>query len=177
MIKNCTVFSRALAMCRGLSIFYLFLALLGCSSPISITKPINVSTPDQTVRAEFVVKERGDYRFALLFAWGDDNSKMDAQSKLWGVWGENDGGTPIPIRLSVMKDNQIFFNELIITRGTNSTFAFDYEGARKSVQLRDIKHLTLPPGKYIVDVSTTETIEAFSKTETYVKFSYYNPKI
>ncbi|ETK19098.1 hypothetical protein H097_09577 [Pseudomonas sp. FH4] len=102
---------------------------------------------------------------------------MDAQSKLWGVWGENNGGTPIPIHLRIMKDDKIFFNELILTRGTNSTFSFDYDGARKSVQLRDIKHLTLPPGRYLVEVSTTEATEAFSETETYVKFSYYNPKI
>lgn len=177
MIKIHTVFSRALATCKAFSILYLFSALLGCSSPISITKPINISTPDQTVSAEFEVKELGGYRFALLFAWGDDKSKMDAQSKLWGVWGENNGGTPIPIHLRITRDDKIFFNELILTRGTNSTFSFDYDGARKSVQLRDIKHITLPPGRYLVEVSTTETTEAFSKTETYVKFSYYNPKI
>ncbi|RMR71730.1 hypothetical protein ALP82_200225 [Pseudomonas savastanoi pv. fraxini] len=64
-----------------------------------------------------------------------------------------------------------------MTEGVDSGQAFEYEGDYKSAQVRDIKHLALLPGEYTVEVLTLERVDAFSGIESYIEFSYYNPKI
>ncbi|MBX8556229.1 hypothetical protein K5D43_17305 [Pseudomonas cichorii] len=159
--------------------FALFLSgfLVGCSSPVLIVKPVNLSLANQKVSAQFRVAERGGYRVALLFVWSEKASDIDHQKAVWGGGLYNEGGVPIPVHLRVLKDGQLFFDEVLVTTGIDSGQAFEYEGKYKSTQVRDIKHFAFLPGDYTVEVSTVDKIDAFSGTEGYVEFSYYSPKI
>ncbi|KAA3532670.1 MULTISPECIES: DUF5625 family protein [Pseudomonas] len=161
------------------SFFTLLLCVFfgGCSGKVLIVKPIDVSLPSQSAAAHFSVSERGGYRIALLFVWSKSKSEADRQGKIWGGDMAGDKGIPISVHLRVLKDRAIFFDEIVMTEGVDSGQAFEYEGDYKSAQVRDIKHLALLPGEYTVEVLTLERVDAFSGIESYIEFSYYNPKI
>ncbi len=160
---------------KGFLVLFLCVFLMGCSEKVSIIKPIDVSLPNQSATAQFKVSERGGYRVALLFVWGKSKAEMDRQKVLWGR-GEKKG-TPIPVRLRVLKDGKSFFDEVLLTNGISEGKAFEYEGSSKSAQVRDIKNFALPPGEYSFEVQTIEAVGEFEGTEGYVGFSYYDPKV
>ncbi|CAD5201458.1 DUF5625 family protein [Pseudomonas sp. FEN] len=168
---------RALLMVKRIFIVFVYVLLMGCSHKVLIVRPIDVSLSGHSAVARFSVEENGNYRFALLFVWSKSITENEARRKLWGGGVYNEKGVPIPIRLRILKDDVLFFDEHILTSGINSGQAFEYEGDYKSTQVRDIKYLELSPGEYSVEAITLEEIEAFRGTESYVEFSYYNPKI
>ncbi len=99
---------------------------------------------------------------------------MKCWDDLWGTL--NKPGVVVPLRLKVYKDEQLFLEEIILTGGVYWWKRFNYEGMNKSSAVRLIKILELPPGLYSVDVSTIERVDEFREMESYVVFSYYNPK-
>ncbi|GFM87061.1 hypothetical protein PSCICO_24600 [Pseudomonas cichorii] len=164
-----------------MSYFKVFFALIlcvfltGCSEKVWIVKPIDVSLSNQSAVAKFRVSENGGYRVALFFVWGKSKAEMDRQKILWGRGDKR--GTPIPIRLRILKDGKPFFDEVLVTSGISAGQDFEYEGVYKSTQVRDIKNFALAPGDYSFEVLTVEGVKVFEGTEGYVGFSYYDPKI
>ncbi|AZD09353.1 hypothetical protein C4K26_3958 [Pseudomonas chlororaphis] len=148
--------------------------LAACSAPVSIVKPLDISRADQSASAEFVVKKTGDYRFALLFSKKDSLPEILKQIEVWGDY--NVDGVAIPVHLRVLKDGQVFFDKSLITTGIQWGQGFDYEGRRMNTAVRLIKTLELSPGKYSVEVSTLDDLQAFRGIEGFVEFSYYDPK-
>ncbi|EJL07201.1 hypothetical protein Pchl3084_3836 [Pseudomonas chlororaphis subsp. aureofaciens 30-84] len=148
--------------------------LAACSAPVSIVKPLDISRANQFASAQFVVNKAGDYRFALLFAKGHGLAEINKQIEIWGDLDHE--GVAIPIHLRVLKDEQVFFDEELVTTGVQWGQGIDYEGRNINVAVRLIEILELAPGSYSVEVSTLEELEAFRGIEGFVKFSYYNPK-
>lgn len=148
--------------------------LAACSAPITIVKPLNVSRANQSASAQFVVKKSGDYRFALLFVKRHGLAEILKQIDVWG--DPNNEGVAIPLNLRVVKNGKIFFDEGLVTTGVQWGQGFDYEGRRLNTAVRLIKTLELLPGSYSVEVSALEGVEAFQQVESFVEFSYYNPK-
>lgn len=168
---------KTLSVVKIILVVFVCIFFAGCSNKILIVKPIDVSRAGQSANAQFTVDQTGGYRIALLFVWSKNISEREAQGKLWGGGLYREAGVPIPIGLRVLKNGKLFFEEQITTEGVNSGQAFEYEGDHKSTQVRDIKYLTLAPGEYSVEILTLDEIEALKGTESYVEFSYYDPKI
>ncbi|NUT80129.1 DUF5625 family protein [Pseudomonas brassicacearum] len=168
---------KALSVIRKILVVSVCVFFAGCSNKVLIVKPIDVSRAGQIANAQFTVDQAGGYRVALLFVWSKNISEREAQGKLWGGGLYREVGVPIPIGLRVLRNGKLFFEERIMTEGVNSGQAFEYEGDHKSAQVRDIKYLTLAPGEYSFEIVTLNEIEALKGTESYVEFSYYDPKI
>ncbi|WP_224770991.1 DUF5625 family protein [Pseudomonas sp. FEN] len=136
-------------------------------------KPIDISAPGQKVSTQFKVQKSGGYEFALLFVWGGSMSERDRQRELW--YGRD--STPVPILLRIVKDGEVFFDEVVVTAGVQGGQSFDYAGQTKSVAIRVIKGFELMPGSYSVEVGTVEAIGVLKGIESFVSFAYSNQKI
>ncbi|GFM87060.1 hypothetical protein PSCICO_24590 [Pseudomonas cichorii] len=151
--------------------------LTGCSEKVWIIKPFDVSLPNQYSAAKFRVSESGGYRVALLFVWGESELDVVRQRKLWGRFGLEEKGTLVPVRLRVTKNNELFFDEVLLAGGVDSGHAFEYGGVHKSALAREVKSFALSPGNYSFEIFTMDGVEAFRGDESYVIFSYYGPKV
>ncbi len=159
---------------RKFLIFFSCIWLAACSAPVWVVKPIDISQAEQRVTADFVVSKSADYRFALLFVQGNTLAEMNSLEKIWGT--SHKEGVAIPVHLRVLKDGTPVFDGNIVTTGINWGQTFDYQGRRINTAVRLIKTLELSPGKYSVEVGTLGEVQAFRSIESYVEFSYYNPK-
>lgn len=148
--------------------------LAACSAPVSIVKPLDVSQANQFANAQFVVNKTGDYRFALLFAKGHGLAAINKQIEVWGDLDHE--GVAIPIHLRILKDEQVFFDEEIVTAGVQWGQGIEYEGRYINAAVRLIETVKLVPGSYVVEVGTLDCREAFRGVEGFVQFTYYNPK-
>lgn len=175
LLKEVSSFRLTIVSPLKALLIFICILLTACTEKLWIIKSLNVALPNQTAMANFVVEERGGYRFALAFVWGSDISEREKQRELWG--GGDKEGVPIPIHLRLVKDGEVFFDEIIVTRGANTCQSFHYKGELKATAMRDIKHFGLSPGNYFAEIKTLESREEFKNIETYIEFSYYNPKI
>lgn len=174
-LKVIFLFQKTITHLMKVLLILFCILLTACTKNIWIIKPLNVALPNQTAMANFVVEEHGGYRFALVFVWSSDVSKRERQRSIFG--SINKEGVPIPIHFRLVKDGEVLFEEIIVTRGTQSYQGTNYKGEIKSTAIRDIKHFGLLPGNYFAEIKTLESSEEFKGIETYAEFSYYNPKI
>lgn len=91
--------------------------------------------------------------------------------------GVDKSGVIIPLSLRIVKDGQLFFDEIINTQGTIGGQAFVFQERRINAAVRDIKSFSLSPGRYSVVISTLEDVPQFTGIESFVEFAYYDPKI
>ncbi|WP_123573124.1 DUF5625 family protein [Pseudomonas chlororaphis] len=159
---------------RKFLIFFSCIWLAACSAPVWVVKPIDISQAEQRVTADFVVSKSADYRFALLFIQGNTLAEIISREEIWGT--SHKEGVAIPVHLRVLKDGTPVFDEDIATTGIYWGQTFDYQGQRINTTVRLIKTLELSPGRYSVEVGTLGEVQAFRSIESYVEFSYYNPK-
>lgn len=159
---------------RRLIFVFVSFWLAACSAPVSIVKPIDVSQVNQIATAGFVVKKIADYRFSLLFVKRDTLAEINNQIEVWG--DSHHQGVAIPLHLRVVRDGVTFFDESLITTGVNWGQTFDYQGQTITTAVRLIKTLELVPGTYSVEVNTFKEVQDFRNIESFVEFSYYNPK-
>ncbi|MDB6372022.1 MULTISPECIES: DUF5625 family protein [Photorhabdus] len=162
---------------RNMIIFMSCTLLMACSKYIDIYRPIDVSKSGQSVKIDFEISKRkaGDYQFALLFANGNGFVEMERRDKLFGNIDKD--GIAIPVSLRLVKDGKVFFDKEINTVGSEGIQSFYYNERRINTTVRDIKTLVLPPGRYSAVITTLEDVPAFNGIESFVEFSYYNPKI
>lgn len=147
-----------------------------CAEPISFITPMNVADPGQIVSKEFVVERDAGYTFAILFVWGADYTYMEKQSELWeGRYQRK--GVSLPVHLRILKDDSVFFDEVIVTTGLDGGASIDVASQKKPVGIRTIKNFKLSPGRYWVEVKTVSAVEVFKVEECYIQISTYDPKI
>ncbi|OCA52700.1 DUF5625 family protein [Photorhabdus namnaonensis] len=160
---------------RNIIIFMSCTLLMACSKPIDIYKPIDVSKSGQSVKIDFELRKEGNYQFALLFETGDGHDEMEGRFKFFGRADKD--GVIIPVSLHIVKDGEIFFDKRINARGYDGGQAFYYEEKYVNTAVREIKTFLLPPGSYSVVITTLEDVPAFNGIESFVGFTYYDPKI
>ncbi len=160
---------------RNIIIFLSCILLVACSEPINIYRPIDVSHSDQSVKIDFEISKEGNYQFALLFANGDGFYEMERRDKLFGSIDKD--GVAIPVSLRVVKDGKVFFDQKINAVGSGWGRTFDYEERRVNTTVREIKTFSLPPGHYSAVTTTLEDVPEFNGIESFVEFTYYDPKI
>ncbi|PQQ27183.1 DUF5625 family protein [Photorhabdus hindustanensis] len=163
---------------RNIIVFMSFTLLMACSKHIdTIYKPIDVSHAGQSVEISFELSKRkaGDYQFALLFNKGDDYEEMKKRLELFGDIYKD--GVITPISLQIVKDGKVFFDEKINAGGYGWGRTFDYEERRINTAVREIKTLSLPPGRYSAVITTLEDVPAFNDIQSFVQLIYFNPKI
>ncbi|NRN30743.1 DUF5625 family protein [Photorhabdus heterorhabditis] len=163
---------------RNIIIFMSCVLLMACSKHIdTIRKPIEVSHSGQSVEINFELSKRkaGDYQFALLFANGNGFYEMERRDKLFGNIDKD--GVAVPVSLRLVKDGKVFFDEKINAVGSGWIQSFYYKERRINTTVRNIKILELPPGRYSAVITTLEDVPAFNDIESFVEFSYFNPKI
>ncbi|WP_289993491.1 DUF5625 family protein [Photorhabdus laumondii] len=148
--------------------------LMACSKPIDIYKPIDVSKSGQSVKIDFEISKIGDYQFALLFDKGDDD-EMKRRLELFGYIDKD--GVITPVSLHLVRNGEVFFDEKINAGGRSWGRSFDYEGRSITTAVREIKTLSLPPGRYSAVITTLEDVPAFNGIESFVELTYFNPKI
>ncbi|HGJ5897530.1 DUF5625 family protein [Arsenophonus apicola] len=171
------VFARQLRVSMWRTIMFLFSSvwLVACTEHISIYRPIDITRAGQSVKVEFEIKKQGGYLFALLFDKGGDYEEVLRRLELFR--GIDKTGVIIPISLRIVKDGQVFFDEIINTQGTDGGLAFDYLERRLNTAVRDIKFFSLSPGRYSVVISTLEDVALFNGIESFVNVTYFDPKI
>ncbi|ETS29310.1 hypothetical protein BB987_15330 [Photorhabdus temperata] len=160
---------------RNIIIFMSCTLLMACSKYIDIYKPIDVSKSGQSVKFDFEISKEGNYQFALLFDTGDDYDEMKRRFKLFGSIYES--GVKSPVSLRLVRNGQIFFDEKINAGGYGWGRAFYYGEKFINTAAREIKTLELPPGGYSAVITTLEDVPAFNGIESFVEFTYYDPKI
>lgn len=156
------------------------LAVNGCSQPLSIIQPLNVSRAGQEARADFVIDKHGNYLLSIYFVIGkgDKYHTLDAIERRWEIWGGCDAtGVVIPVSFEIIKDGGLLSSEKILTTGVCWWGSFEYAGVRKSVGIRPVYYASLKPGNYSVKVKTLTDVPEFYGVESYAEFSYYDPKI
>ncbi|MCC8456534.1 DUF5625 family protein [Photorhabdus aegyptia] len=159
---------------RNIIIFMSCTLLMACSKHIDIYKPIDVSKSGQSVKIDFEISEVGDYQFALLFDKGDDD-EMKRRLELFGYIDKD--GVITSVSLHLVRNGEVFFDEKINAGGRSWGRSFDYEGRRITTAVREIKTLSLPPGRYSAVITTLEDVPAFNGIESFVELTYFNPKI
>ncbi|MFT0865541.1 DUF5625 family protein [Pseudomonas sp. CAM1A] len=148
--------------------------LSACSEPVVIRQPLDVSKANQTATAQFTVKNTGTYRFALMFVTG---STFDVLEQQFAIFGDiHEEGVPIDMRLRVLRDGVSILDQDVRTVGTYWGEVFIRDERRLNTAVRLIRILELSPGSYTIEARTTSDVESFRGIESYVEFSYYNPK-
>ncbi|NRN30825.1 DUF5625 family protein [Photorhabdus heterorhabditis] len=163
---------------RSIIVFMSCALLMACSKHIEIIrKPIDVSHSGQSVEINFELSKRkaGDYQFALLFDKGDDYEEMKRRLELFG--NIDKGGVITPVSLRVVKDGKVFFDEKINSVGSEGTQSFYYKEKSITAAVREIKTLSLPSGRYSAVITILEDVPAFNGIQSFVQFTYFNPKI
>ncbi|MBC8946860.1 MULTISPECIES: DUF5625 family protein [Xenorhabdus] len=179
-------------VCGWLILFFLgFTGLVRCNGFVSglsgchqyaeaIHKPIDVTKAGQSVTFDFEIPQEGGYQFALLFDKGNDYDEMLRRLRLFGskFYGSiDDDGVITPVSLHLVKDEKIFFDEKINAGGNDGGLGFYYEEKSVNAAIRNIKSFSLPPGHYFAVITTLENVPAFDGIESFVLFTYYDPKI
>ncbi|MCW7547828.1 DUF5625 family protein [Photorhabdus sp. APURE] len=162
---------------RNIIVFMSCTLLMACSKHIdTIYKPIDVSHSGQSVEINFELSKRkaGDYQFALLFDKGDDD-EMKRRLELFGYIDKD--GVITPVSLHLVRNGEVFFDEKINAGGRSWGRSFDYEGRSITTAVREIKTLSLPPGRYSAVITTLEDVPAFNGIQSFVQLTYFNPKI
>ncbi|WP_118986539.1 DUF5625 family protein [Photorhabdus sp. CRCIA-P01] len=163
---------------RNIIVFMSCTLLMACSKHIeTIRKPIDVSHSGQSVEVNFELSKRkaGDYQFALLFSTGRSHDERERLRKLFGNIDHD--GVAIPVSLRLVKDGKVFLDEKINAVGLDGWKSFYYEMRLVNTAVREIKTFSLPPGRYSAVITTLEDVPAFNGIESFVEFTYYNPKI
>ncbi|TNH41532.1 DUF5625 family protein [Photorhabdus luminescens] len=155
---------------RNIIVFMSCTLLMACSKSIDIYKPIDVSKSGQSVKIDFEISKVGDYQFALLFDKGDDD-EMKRRLELFGYIDKD--GVITPVSLHLVRNGEVFFDEKISAGGRS----FDFEGRSITTAVREIKTLSLPPGRYSAVITTLEDVPAFNGIESFLELAYFNPKI
>ncbi|WP_118986531.1 DUF5625 family protein [Photorhabdus sp. CRCIA-P01] len=159
---------------RNIIFFMSCTLLMACSKPIDIYKPIDVSKSGQSVKIDFEISKVGDYQFALLFDKGDDD-EMKRRLELFGYIDKD--GVITPVSLHLVRNGEVFFDEKISAGGRSWGCSFDFEGRSITTAVREIKTFSLPAGCYSAVITTLEDVPAFNGIESFVEFTYYDPKI
>ncbi|MBS9439935.1 hypothetical protein EAE91_23140 [Photorhabdus noenieputensis] len=162
---------------RNIIVFMSCTLLMACSKHIdTIYKPIDVSHSGQSIEINFELSKRkaGDYQFALLFDKGDDD-EIKRRLELFGYIDKE--GVITPVSLHLVRNGEVFFDEKINAGGRSWGRSFDYEGRRITTAVREIKTLSLPPGRYSAVITTLEDVPAFNGIQSFVQLIYFNPKI
>ncbi|WGM05439.1 DUF5625 family protein [Arsenophonus nasoniae] len=162
-------------MWRTVMLLFSSVWLVACTEHISIYRPLDITRAGQSVAVEFEIKKEGGYLFALLFDKGGDYEEVLRRLELFR--GVNDTGVIIPISLRIVKDGQVFFDEIINTKGTDGGQAFYYQKRRLNTAVRKMKILSLLPGHYSVVITTLEDVALFNGIESFAHVSYFDPKI
>ncbi|PHM23561.1 DUF5625 family protein [Xenorhabdus budapestensis] len=174
-------------VCGWLILFFLgFTGLVRCTGFVSglsgchqraetIRKPVDVTKAGQSVTFDFEIPQEGDYQFALLFATGDSHDEMERRFKLFGDIDKD--GVITPVSLHLVRNDRFFFDEKINAGGYGWIRAFYYEERFVNTAAREIKTLSLPPGRYSAVITTLEDIPIFNGIESFVELTYFNPKI
>ncbi|MDE1473993.1 DUF5625 family protein [Xenorhabdus bovienii] len=161
---------------RWIILFLNCVWLVACSEHIDIHKPIDVTKAGQSVKIDFEISKAGNYQFALLFDKGNDyDEEMKRRLELFGNVDKD--GVITPVSLHLVKDSKIFFDKKINAGGRGWGQRIDYEGRSINMAVRNIKILELPPGRYSAVITTLENVPDFNGIESFVEFTYYDPKI
>ncbi|MEK9498401.1 DUF5625 family protein [Photorhabdus sp. P32] len=160
---------------RNIIVFMSCTLLMACSKHIDIYRPIDVSKSGQSVKIDFELSKEGNYQFALLFETGEGYDEMERRFKFFGRADKD--GVIIPVSLQIVRDGKIFFDKKINARGYDGGQAFYYEEKYVNTAVREIKTFLLPPGRYSAVITTLGDVPAFNGIESFVGFTYYDPKI
>ncbi|WP_387490432.1 DUF5625 family protein [Photorhabdus sp. RM96S] len=160
---------------RNIIIFMSCALLMACSKFIDIYRPIDVSKSGQSVKIDFELSKEGNYQFALLFETGEGHDEMARRFKFFGRADKD--GVIIPVSLHIVKDGEIFFDKKINASGSEGGRVFNYEERSINTAVREIKTFSLPPGRYSAVITTLEDVPDFNGIESFVEFTYYDPKI
>ncbi|MBS9444419.1 DUF5625 family protein [Photorhabdus heterorhabditis] len=160
---------------QNIIIFMSCSLLMACSRHMDIYRPIDVSKSGQSVKIDFELSKKGNYQFALLFETGEGHDEMTRRFKFFGRADKD--GVITPVSLHIVKDGEIFFDKKINARGYDGGQVFYYEERRINTAVREIKTFSLPPGNYSVVITPLGNVPAFSGIESFVGFTYYDPKI
>ncbi|MDH1630276.1 DUF5625 family protein [Pseudomonas mosselii] len=151
-----------------------FFCLSACSEPVVIRQPLDVSKASQIATAQFTVKNTGNYLFALMFVTG---STFDVREQQFAIFGDtNEEGVPIDMHLRVLRDGVAVLDQDVRTVGTYWGQVFIRDERRLNTAVRLIRILELSPGTYTIEARTLSDVDSFKGIESYVEFSYYNPK-
>ncbi|MCT8345099.1 DUF5625 family protein [Photorhabdus kleinii] len=161
--------------CRNIIFFMSCTLLMACSKHIDIYRLIDVSKSGQSVKIDFELRKEGNYQFALLFATTDDYDEMERRFELFGRVDKD--GVITPVSLYIVKDGKIFFDKKINAAGSEGGRVFNYEERSINTAVREIKTFSLPPGLYSAVITTLEDVPVFNDIESFVEFTYYDPKI
>ncbi|MDE1480721.1 DUF5625 family protein [Xenorhabdus bovienii] len=55
--------------------------------------------------------------------------------------------------------------------------SFYFDERKINTTVRDIKTLEFPPGRYSAVITILDDVPAFNDIESFVQFTYFNPKI
>ncbi|WP_327078670.1 DUF5625 family protein [Photorhabdus temperata] len=86
-------------------------------------------------------------------------------------------GLPSPFCFVWLKTAGFFFDEKINAVRLYGWESFYYEMRLVNTTVREIRTFSLPPGRYSAVITTLEDVPAFNGIESFVEFTYYNPKI
>lgn len=174
MMKGVRV-TEKLCNWRKMILFLCCIMLLSCTDPISIRKPIDISHAGQSVRIDFLVPKKEDYKFSILFEKGDGLEEMNRRLNLIGNIYEN--GISSPVLLHLVKDGNVYFSKKINAVGSEGGHGFFYERRRYNTAVRNIVILDLPPGRYSATIITQGNIQQFVGIESFIHVLAYKPKI
>lgn len=162
---------------RLLLILLCCIGLVTCNEPVVQYKRIYVSQIGQSVEFEFDVKKTGDYQFALLFSASEEKENSEErklQIKLFG--DEQNEGEKIPISLRLVKDGKLFSEEIIDSSGTIGRVQFRREDMMRTVLVRNIKVINLPPGHYSTTIGIISDTPDFDYVSTFAMMLDVSPK-
>lgn len=172
--------SRIMIRWRRLLVFMCCTVLMACTEPINMVKPLNLSHAGNAVRFDFEVNKPGDYQFALLLvsAYAGDRDRMveriNEQLNLFGI--NDSGGQVIPVSLHLIKDGQLFLDEIINSTGTVREYIILTKNTWTETRVRNVKTLQLPAGHYSVVMTVLNNNPAFDKNRGFAQVIYANPE-
>lgn len=154
----------------ALSIFI----LTGCSNPLEIVQPLDISKANKSSTASFTVHKKGSYRFALLFVRASTRMQREHQTHIFG--DANEEGVPIKVNLQLTRDGSLFLDQEVETVGVEWGQRFIYQNRDINTAIRSIRIIELPTGHYTAEVKTLHNTDEFSEVESYAGFTSFNPK-
>jgi len=104
-------------------------------------------------------------------------STFDVLERQFAIFGEvNEEGVPIDMHLRVLRDGVAVLDQDVRTVGTYWGQVFIRDERRLNTAVRLIRTLELSPGNYTIEARTLSDVDSFIGIESYVEFSYFNPK-
>ena len=169
---------RIEVLCSQLTVRWLLLlglvVVAGCSQPLSITEPFDVSRAGESAEMHFSLTSPGSYRLALLFATADTRERRERQYKLWG--DPHNEGIPVELNVRITLNNHNMLDERVKTIGTTGITALTIAERRMNTYIRSVKYLDLAPGQYTAKIENLNSNDHFKETKTFIDFGFYNPK-